>query len=367
MTSRLSSISSSEARRYLAVFAVGTLLLVAALVAVTGFGYSRGLVDASNRNVYDYQAEKLEKTPKIDIAFVGDSSLGNAIDASLFSELSGAAAVNLSLSGTYGLGASYNMIRRALEQHKLRVAVVMQALKTMTRREAAAGYFFTTDHPDLSELSPIEIAEVYLSYRAANETVEQIRRNGWSRVATAMIGDYVPQMPRKDRLSTEQEVVQDPLLPGMISKEQLHFIEKIAEMCRAEGITCLYAHGPIYDGYCQTSGAYIARLDEAIRRAGLTVVDGTPLCMPLADVGDRVDHVLPDLKAVYTRRYYALLAPYLAGQISVADTSPTQSRSRPRGSDRRQPGDGGSQLRDVAVLHPDDLVGHGHPGRLVGD
>jgi hypothetical protein len=37
-------------------------------------------------------------------------------------------------------------------------------------------------------------------------------------------------------------------------------------------------------GYRQTWGAYVARFDEAVRRAGLTMVEGTPLCMPLADV-----------------------------------------------------------------------------------
>lgn len=69
-------------------------------------------------------------------------------------------------------------------------------------------------------------------------------------------------------------------------------------------------------GYFPCAGRrpYIARLGDAIRAAGLTLVEGTSLCMPPAEMGDAVDHVTPPLKDAYARRCFALLAPYLTGQ-----------------------------------------------------
>lgn len=310
MTSRRSSISNSSFRRYLIIAAVLFVTALVGMATLSAVGYSLGLVDASNRNLFDYQVRKIDQAGAVDIVFVGDSSLGNAIDADLFGRLAGAHTLNLALSGTYGVGASYNMIRRSFERHHPQLVVVMQSLKTMKRPEAAAGYFFTTDHPQWSDLSPVELAKVYLSFRAASETVSEIRRNGLTRMATAMVGDYVPQQMRStDRLTPMAEVADEPLLPGMISREQLRFLRRIGAFCKAERIACLYASGPIYDGYCVQSAAYQAALAEAVREAGLTMVEGTPLCMPIDQVGDAVDHVKPEFKDEYTRRYFAAIAP----------------------------------------------------------
>jgi hypothetical protein len=322
MTSHHSSISSSDLRRYLCIAVVVFLGAIGALLTLSGIGYGLGLVDASNRSVLDYQLDKVDQAGRVDIIFVGDSSLGNAINAKLFSSLSGAKTLNLALSGTYGVGASYNMIRQSFEVNHPRVAIVMQSLKTMKRPEAAAGYFFTTDHPDWADLSPVELAKVYLSYRAASETLSEIRRNGLTRLATTIEGDYIAQQIRDpNRLKPVAEAAQEPLLPGMISREQLRFIKRIGEYCKAQGITCLYASGPIYDGYCKTA-AYRTALDNAIEAAGVTVVKGTPFCVPIDQLGDAVDHVAPSLKEEYTRRYYAALAPYLTGTpIAAAEGS----------------------------------------------
>ncbi|MEQ9639386.1 MAG: hypothetical protein RIM84_05115 [Alphaproteobacteria bacterium] len=44
-----------------------------------------------------------------------------------------------------------------------------------------------------------------------------------------------------------------------------------------------------------------------IEALGLPVVEGTPVCLPVTDVGDAKDHVAPPLKADYTLHYYRLL------------------------------------------------------------
>ena len=50
----------------------------------------------------NYQIKKTQTLQNIDTVFVGDSSLGNALDAQHFSSLSGKDSVNLALTGLYG-------------------------------------------------------------------------------------------------------------------------------------------------------------------------------------------------------------------------------------------------------------------------
>jgi hypothetical protein len=315
MTSPHSSISNSEARRYLRVFGVGSIILLGLLASICAASYRFGLIDIATRWVYDYQRTKVVKADEIKIVFVGDSSLGNAIDANLFGKLTEKSTANLALSGTHGLGASFNMIRLTNEHHDLKIAVVMQALKTMTRSDAVAGYFFTTDRLEWREMSLVEIAKLYLNYRTVKETFQQVWKRGFRRVPPVLSDDYLAQRGTTERIEREleeldRELEDDPLLPGMVSQAQIDFVIRIAEYCESEGIRCVYAHGPIYDRYCETAAPYIESLNVAITQAGLDVVEGTPRCMPPHEVGDTLDHAAPGEKAAYTRWYHERLLPY---------------------------------------------------------
>jgi hypothetical protein len=125
MTSLHSSISSSEAARYVRVLAIVLAALIAVLLTITTTGYSLGLVDAANQQIYDYQRDKIENLERIEVAFVGDSSLGNAIDAALFGKSSGLASANLALNGSYGAGGAYNIARAVVAHDRPRLIVVM--------------------------------------------------------------------------------------------------------------------------------------------------------------------------------------------------------------------------------------------------
>lgn len=312
MTSPPSSISSSETRLYLRVFGLTSVILLAVLAGISAASYRYGLIDVATRWIYDHQVAKIEGAHEMKTIFVGDSSLGSAIDTALFSKLSGSPSASLALSGTYGVGASFNMIRRANDRHEVRTAVVMQSLNTMTRPDVVAGYFFTTAKLELTELSPIELAKLYLNYRTAKETIQQVQRRGFKREPPSLEGGHIAQKKRRTgRDGPEEEVKNQPFLPGMVSGAEIDFVVRIADYCESESIRCVYAHGPIYDGYCRTAGPYIESLNEAITGAGLEVVEGTPACLPLAEVGDQVDHIAPSMREPYTRWYYERLRPYL--------------------------------------------------------
>src|SRR5262249_7256386 len=68
------------------------------------------------------------------VVFVGDSSLGNAIDAQEWERLGGGPAVNLGLTADLGYEATYNMMKRALAGWGGSPRVVIMQTAEMMRR-----------------------------------------------------------------------------------------------------------------------------------------------------------------------------------------------------------------------------------------
>ena len=86
----------------------------------------------SYQELINYQRAKLAGTVG-DVIFVGDSSLGNALDAKLWTSLSGRSATNLALSGSYGYAGSLVMIESVVKRHRPTDVIIMQTAEMMMR------------------------------------------------------------------------------------------------------------------------------------------------------------------------------------------------------------------------------------------
>jgi hypothetical protein len=317
MTPPRSSTSSSEARRYLGALFGTAATLAVLLAAVTIPAYRLGLVDVENSALVDLQRRKVEAAPRVDILFLGDSSLGNAIDAGLVSELSGRSALNLALTGAYGFGGSYNLLRKVLERQRPQLVVVFQTLDMLSRPQSPAGLYFTSDGVDLSEVTPLDVMKIYLNFGVAKRAYRSLQATGWTLSRSPQLtNDYVRAASGVGRASLEERI-QRPLDLDRIHPEAMRQLGRIASLCREHALRCVYAFGPIFEGYCQSERDYVDRAARAIRETGLSVVAGTPVCIPRAELGDTIDHVAPEKEDAYTRRYYELLdAAILDGALT---------------------------------------------------
>lgn len=255
--------------------------------------------------LYDDRVEKLRK-PTAETIFVGDSSLGNAIDAGLWSELSGQTAVNLALTGFFGYGGSYNMIRRSLAQGRPVNVIVMQTADMLSRPLSERAYELTLDQADLPLRDQLRIL---LSLSVNFDELREAFQWLWAGRPAAermLVNDFVPQGP------TFQV---PPNVPGFstrtIRPEKLKYLNEIAELCRRESLNCIYVHGPLASPYCERSSEYLQTVARLIRQTGLRLGATEPFCVPQAELGDSTDHVGPAYKGAYTRRYHELLRPLL--------------------------------------------------------
>jgi hypothetical protein len=298
-------------RNYLLiVFTTLGALLFAAWLLVTGT-FWLGRPHLPYWKLYEYQTNKLAHETAETI-FVGDSSLGNAIDAELWTSLSGQPSLNLALTGNYGFAGSYNFIQRTMKHNKLRNVIVMNTPTVMTAR-FAENAFAATRNPD--ELTRSERLQQYLkdtfNFTELKEASNWLRRLIQRRLPrdideVVIEHDYIKQGP-----PTLNRLPLGFFSRNGIKPENMEYLRKIGELCREQRLNCLYVHGPIDNGACRESQEYFKAVTALIATTGVRLVFDMPMCMLPDEIGDSDSHVNPRYKSEFTRRYFERIGPYL--------------------------------------------------------
>src|SRR5262245_23205910 len=180
------------------------------------------------------------------------------------------------------------------------------------RADAFSGFYFSADPAQRWSQPPLAVLELYFSWKAARGVAATIVRGGLWTAPAPIENDYVAQRAYPMRGTLADEVKRTPLAPGMVAPTQIAYLGRIATLCRDRGITCVYAQGPVYAHYCRHSAVYLMEVAVSVGAAGLPVAAETPICMEADEVGNAMDHVKPDLKVAYTRRYFERLQPFVA-------------------------------------------------------
>jgi hypothetical protein len=260
----------------------------------------------------DHQQDKIEFLREIETVFLGDSSLGHALDAEYFSELSGARAMNVALTGYYGFAGSYNFLKQVHRRNPgLRRVVLVQSLDMPVRDVSYRGYTHTMDEvSDFTELSLSEMRHVLPILAGNNSRLRDHLRNALESASEAptpcselIQDDYMQQGDLALTKWPEQG-----LRPGQLQPENLHFLGHIARYCADHELQITYVHGPVFEDLVAPSQEYTDKLNEEIESTGIQLVHEL-VGIPVEQVGDTINHVRPQYKRAYTERYWSLLAP----------------------------------------------------------
>lgn len=288
-------------------YSITVLVLIVALlgmsVAVSAFAYRNALFKFSFAELYRYQLEKLAKPGKPETLFIGDSSLGNAIDVTRWEALSGAPAMSLALTGAYGYAGSLNMLKRVKDRSSVRTVVIFQTPDMAARDDAHTGYVHSYDGwLPLGEVPLRALAAAYLNIDTVREALKGVLRGpppDQGRIAN----DYVRQGAQ---LSPERigKAAQWSLPADAMRSDNISYLRAIGSWCKAHDYRCVYVHGPLLAPMCRNMPDYLARLNREVRAAGLLLATEEVACLSADEVGDAEDHVAPRLKGLYTERYY---------------------------------------------------------------
>jgi hypothetical protein len=308
-------------RRYVLSLLGLMLLLLAGTLVVASFGINQcTLLDRNICGIYHHQEAKLAAAPaKIDILFLGDSALGNAIDAKRVAALSGKTTLSLALSGgALGLPAIATQLEDIAQRATITNLVIMVSPEDYRRRfGSSVDGFVLANHAHLGRILTIPPR---FALQAVGSLIrflfdDGVVTDGWNTLTTGThdLGDcegcaeldYIAQEPNGKLTDDDIKAWKGPV------KDYDFFLKRIATLCAQRGINCLYSHGPLIQAVLDLNPGYVAAIDRKLAKAGLQPVSPYPMIIPPDEVGDSVNHVRPDLRGAYTERFYREIAPLL--------------------------------------------------------
>lgn len=254
---------------------------------------------------FHQQQRKLAAAGEFDTLFLGDSSLGRMMDTPTWQTMTGERSLHLALTGGEGFAGDLGMLQRALLVHRPARVVLVHTPDMPTRDVAWSGYLLTRP-------GGVESLDIPLD-RLIEATAEllingQLLRASARGLAYHLLGLDWPFLDgghvrgRERLLGAGPSIANaEPLSPSDIRPENRDMLERIAALCEAAAIDCRFAFGPVWEGLCDGSTAYLEAARSFVESSGLPVVAGTPLCAPASDLDDAVDHVVRERRVFYMR------------------------------------------------------------------
>lgn len=292
--------------RYLAILSLTTLLLVLAVSGLNWYGFVRGVADFPEARLLRTQLDRLDAAKEVDVLLLGDSSLGNAVDAAAWSRESGRDVLALPLAGYIGYEGSLNMLRRTLRRHQPELVVIMQTIELAARSPAPHGTLLTAETwDDLEGVRPWDVVSYFASLEITRGILANLLQGDHGERADILRRGFVAQKkePDLDEVRAQQVFLQ----PEDLDEAKLAVLDRLGALCRERGIRCVYAHGPYLEPACSAAGDYLASLDRRIRNSGLEVLAPSPLCFALDQAGDAPDHVADSLRPLFSAAYRRLV------------------------------------------------------------
>ena len=312
----------TSSSKYLIVLGVLFALYMAFSIWTNMYVEAKGLAKDNERLLF-VQLEKIKNTKGVEIALVGDSSLGNSIDAKLVEKLTGKKTLNLALTGSFGYSGSYNMARRVYDANKdtLKFIVIEQTLD-VAGRGVSADLYRKTECITCSDSLPVLLSSLtdktfFTAYFNSwidafiNKNYVQSR---WKRIhppekkkVTDTEGqmDYDPKVDYYGQLKLHplgDDVVKDQNIPTIYASSKM-YLRFLKSFCDEKKITCVYLHGPIYAPLGRKYAGYREVLETEIEKNFGKPVAGGPYMMEKKEVGDSLDHVRPKYKDKTTKFY----------------------------------------------------------------
>lgn len=254
------------------------------------------------QQLYFYQLNKLKNHESYSTLFIGDSSLGNAIDSNEFSDLSSQMSVNCALTGLFGYAGSYNMLKIAHRYNpNLKNVIVMQTLDIQTRKIAMDGYVRScTSISDFIETNnKLDFVKKSIQY------IRSIPLSFWIKKDKLLVNDYI-----KQKGFYKPDSIQVPLSVDKINPNKSMYLVEINKYCLQQKLNMIYIHGPLYKGKIDVSSNYIKETNRILNNNMINVIRQI-IPIKRSQLGNTDDHVNPKFKKEFTKLYYDILKEHL--------------------------------------------------------
>jgi hypothetical protein len=284
-------------------FAAFSLAWLIALTGISFAAYKLGLTDFAFTKLFEYQVEKTKNSSQFETVFVGDSSLGNGVDAKIWEQLSGEKTGNLALTGAYGYAGTLNMLRRVIKKGYPEKVIIMQTGDMLTRDVAWDGWLHTAlTTSDFLDVPTQELLKTFANFDGLTSAARALVRRFGAPNNSPIAHDYIAQGASMSLGNREHFKVS----VESFNPEKIKFLNALGGFCQENSLDCWYGVGPWYEKYCQQSSEWLELVIAKALEAGLKTLP-SPYCFSDEEIGDAWDHVAGPFKPQSTKYYFDLL------------------------------------------------------------
>jgi len=271
-----------------------------------------------SRQLFEYQKNKIySASSEVETIIIGDSSGGNAINAIRYSQIANEKALNLCLTGSFGIIGSANILEKAVERFpNLHTVIIIHTLDIWGRDITKAPWWLDTYTLCPSNLlkNPLPMWRIFVSAVKYYFTTTHLKNYLYSLLSPnrtdgiSKMADYISQ-GKKTYANSEKTISPDATLDNMrVQQENIMALKNIDKAIESHDLSVFFIHGPLYKSLADNSINYIDKIKQ-ILPAELSNVKFISKVVSLtkAQTGDSVDHTLPAYKNKITKRYYELI------------------------------------------------------------
>lgn len=307
-------------KSYLYILTATITLAFAPMMALS----AAGIFSCFDCDLLKYQESKIATmTGNVDTVILGDSSIGFAVDARMFSQLSGRNTVSLALTGyNYGIGGAYALLTEVLKRGRPRNVVFALSPQSYALSFAQLEGLPIRGLIQTFRRRPYRVFAFNANVsRAAARALSQelfdrqflMAGIGYMREGTppALPADFI----KYDYFAPYMEIMNVNNVIESWGTDPTHdydiFFSRLASVCREYELNCLYLHGTLLEFLVERNRAFIHELGVRIEQSGIKVPYALPVGIPSSEIGNSINHIRPSLQPVYTRKFFDLLDPVL--------------------------------------------------------
>jgi hypothetical protein len=305
-------------KSYLAIVATIVIVPVIILMSLAAIG----VYACTKCDLLRYQESKMPLAFEAETIVLGDSSIGYALDAARFSDLSGKRTLNMALTGyDYGIGGAYVLLTELLSKARPKNILISLTPQTLSasmseinNRPIRGFVQASRRHPEMLFTADWKVSLKVAGTVGIQLFDKQFVIDGieYLRGGRAAVPNYFSKHdylePSKDvlRLVKTFTMAWRPA-PG----DYDIFFARIARLCEVHGLNCLYMHAPLVKMVVDQNQEFIRDLGSRIERAGIKVIRSSPIAIPDAELGNTINHIHPDVRLAYTAKIHELVKEFL--------------------------------------------------------
>ncbi len=255
--------------------------------------------------IYSYQLQKINNINQSgNLYFLGDSSLGNLIDANYFTDRIGTKTYNLALTEIYGYAGQLNILKRILQKdsNPKKIFFINSIYFINLNIDEEAFYLTSQNLKDIFEASN-QIDYIKHSYRYLfkyAKAEKEFNLDKYSNFFSSNINyDYIIQS--KDKYIFKPDLIND-------YQSKYYYLNKILNLCNNYNLECIFMNGPISNKYLKLHKEYA---DNTYKFLNKHLIQGVYLNKKIViennDLGDTQIHINYNSKKKYTDKYIMYL------------------------------------------------------------